>query len=61
MVHEITLQAIEMVIQQIKHWQEQKLPVYPVSVNLSALDLVPTLVNEIITRTYLLDLPFNLP
>lgn len=61
MVHEITLQMIEMVIRQIKRWQEQKLPVYPVSVNLSALDLaVPTLVNEIISRTYLLDLPFNL-
>lgn len=61
MVHELTLQVIEMVIQQIKSWQEQDILVCPVAINLSAIDLsVPTLAHEILSRTYLLDLPVDL-
>lgn len=60
-IHDITLQVIEMVIHQIKAWQALGLPVCPVAVNLSAIDLsVPTLVHEILSRTYLLDIPVEL-
>ncbi|MBS1154671.1 MAG: domain S-box/diguanylate cyclase protein [Proteobacteria bacterium] len=61
MVHELTLQVIEMVIDQIKSWREQDILVCPVAINLSAIDLsVPTLAHEILSRTYLLDLPVDL-
>ncbi|MDR3409873.1 MAG: EAL domain-containing protein [Formivibrio sp.] len=60
-VHEITLQVIEMVIRQIKTWQERNIPICPVAINLSAVDLsMPTLVSELLSRTYQLDLPVEL-
>lgn len=60
-VHYITLQVIEMVIFQIKNWQDRGITVKPIAINLSAIDLsVPTLVHEILSRTYLLDLSVDL-
>lgn len=61
LVHDITLLVIEMAIHQINIWQKSGLPLCPIAINLSAIDLsIPTLVEEILARTNLYDLPVNL-
>jgi len=61
MVHDITLQVIEMVTSQVKNWQVKGIPVRPVAINLSAIDLsIPNLVQEVVSRTDQLDLSVDL-